>query len=166
MGRLKKTPSGFTAPELMLVVIIVGILATVAIPNLLPMVELIRLRSTADVIKRQLIVARTRAMSDPNIHCGVLYDTASKPQRAMIFFDKGTNYVVDASDTTSKYFGTYTLPKSVKMSVPASQGVTNQIIVFRGDGSAKNGGAITLTNKFNKIRSVHVLASTGRIKIQ
>jgi prepilin-type N-terminal cleavage/methylation domain-containing protein len=162
----RKSAAGFTVPELLLVVVIVVVLATLAVPNLLPMVELIRLRSTADVIKRQLIVARTRALSDPNIHCGVLFDTDSRPQRTMIFFDRGTPYVVEAADTASKYMGVYAITPAVTMSVPASQGITNRIIVFRGDGSAKNGGSITLTNRYNKVRTVNVLASTGRIRIQ
>jgi prepilin-type N-terminal cleavage/methylation domain-containing protein len=158
--------SGFTLVETMLVVIIVGLLASLAVPNMLAMIEMIRLRGAADIIKRELIVARTRAIADPYVHCGVLFDTASRPQRVMIFFDRGTSYAIDTTDTVNKYMGVNTVAKGISLRIPSTSGITDKIVVFRGDGSAKRGGNIQLVNRFNRVKTIRVQESTGRVKVQ
>jgi prepilin-type N-terminal cleavage/methylation domain-containing protein len=163
MSRAKNN-SGVTLMELMIVIVIIGLMAAVALPNMVPLVEMTKLRTAANTIKRQMIVARTRALADPYKHVGVYVNIKTTPHKAFIFFDTGTNpYHYDAADAV--YWGSYEVPKNIQISIPGSGGVTDSTVVFRGDGSAKNGGAIVLTNRYGKTRTVNVLASTGRVKM-
>jgi prepilin-type N-terminal cleavage/methylation domain-containing protein len=161
MSRLKSN-SGITMIELITVIVIVGLLAALATPNILPLVDTIKLRTGANTIKRLMIVARTRALSDPNTHVGVgLIDST----QACVFFDvpAGTQYHRDATDPL--YLGTYKLPQGIKTIIPSSGGITDSVVVFRGDGSAKNGGNIQVKSKRGSIKTINVLASTGRVRV-
>jgi len=163
---MKNRNAGWTIIETMLIVVIVGILTAAGIPKYSQMIEGMKLRSAAVNIQRSLIAARTRAIADPNIHCGVFFDTTSTKSRVFIYSDSsGTPYTVSVGDTTVKYLGTYTVPKTIKISIGANP-ITNKCVVFRGDGSAKYGGDVVVTNAYNKTKTIDILAATGRIKIQ
>lgn len=163
---------GYTIVELLVAILILVVLAAVAVPYMVPMVGIIKLRTAADTIKRQMIVARTRALSDPNTHVGVCFDTRTSPNRSFIFLDvpTGTAYHYDWNSDPI-YMGEYRVPSGVWDSLPPPPasggiGITDSVVVFRGDGSAKNGGSIIVKNKYGAFRTVSVLASTGRVKVQ
>lgn len=160
---------GYTIVELLVIVLIIGLLAALATPKLSVMVETIKLRTAANAIKRQLIIARTRALADPNIHVGVYVNTRVTPNQSFVFLDLPTgtlNHYDWNSDPV--YMGTYTAPNGVHDSLPsvAAGGVQDSVVVFRGDGSAKNGGSIIVVNSLGTIRTISVLPSTGRVKVQ
>jgi Tfp pilus assembly protein FimT len=153
--------SGWTLMETMIAVVMVGILAAAAIPKFGPMLESMKLRTAAMTVQRALVAARTRAIADPSVHCGVVFVGSTK---LIIYPDSsGTPYVVNQLDTASKYLGTYTMPRNI---VLTEVSVSNHCIVFRGDGSAKTDGTVTVGNKYNKTKTINVLATTGRIKVR
>jgi prepilin-type N-terminal cleavage/methylation domain-containing protein len=163
--RIKSNSSGWTLPEMLVAIFMVAILAVAAIPDFSPMLEGLKLRTAAMNVQRALLTARTRAISDPNVHCGVVF----KDSVLIIFPDSasaGTPYRVDVSDTASKYLGLYKLPKNIFVRSLASDTISYNCIVFRGDGSAKYGGTVYVVNKYNKTKNINVLATTGRIKVQ
>jgi prepilin-type N-terminal cleavage/methylation domain-containing protein len=157
---------GFSLVEMIVAILIVGILAAVAVPYMNPMVGLVKLRTAANSIKRQMIVARTRALSDPNTHVGVYINTSTNT--SLIFLDTNTATPYQYYSGDPVYMGTYQLPTAIWDSIPPTSagGITNNVVVFRGDGSAKNGGSIIVKNKYGATRTVSVLASTGRAKVQ
>ena len=159
-----KKSAGITLVELIVVIAMAGIISAWAVPNLVKMVEMTKLRTAANMIKRQMLVARTRAISDPYKHCGVVIDDIK--QQSFVFFDNTTPYVVNTADTVNKYGGIYKMPRGDTLLIPSSNGIQNQCVVFRGDGSAKYGGSVQVKNKYNMIRTITVEASTGRVKVQ
>jgi prepilin-type N-terminal cleavage/methylation domain-containing protein len=153
--------SGWTLVETIIAVVVIGILAAAAIPNFSPMLESMKLRTAALNVQRTLVAARTRAIADPNVHCGVVFVGSTK---IIIYPDSsGIPYFVNPLDTASKYLGIYTMPSNI---VLTEVSVSNHCIVFRGDGSAKTDGTVTVSNKYNKTKTINVLATTGRIKVQ
>lgn len=166
MKKPHSTESGFTIIELSMAIAIVGILAVLAIPRIGPMQEKIRLRNAAHVIERQLAMAKSRAVSDPYTHCGVYFDLISSPQKTFIFYDNpaGTANVYN-SGTDAITMGVNILPPRITLALPASGAIVNNVIIFRGNGSAKNGGTVVLKNRYDEKRNINVLPSTGRIKV-
>ena len=63
------------------------------------------------------------------------------------------------------YMGDIKMPKNITLSIAGTSPVINNVVVFRGDGSAKDGGSVQLTNRFLKTRTINVLPSTGRVKV-
>jgi type II secretory pathway pseudopilin PulG len=156
-----KNEAGWTLVETIIIVFMVGVLAAVATPNLLPMLEIMKLRTAAINVQRSLISARTRAIADPSIHCGVVFRDSTL---LMIYPDSsGTPYVVNVNDTSSKYLGIYYMPKNIFLKEVT---VSNHCIVFRGDGSAKTDGSVYVYNRYNQRRTISVLGTTGKIKVQ
>ena len=157
--------AGFTLIEVVVAIAIAGILAVLAVPNFLKLVEKTKLNAAANTIKRQMLSARTRAIADPYKHCGLAVDVSN--QKTYIFFDSLTPYTINTTDTVNKYTGVFIMPGTIIMSIPTGgSGIQNNCVVFRGDGSAKYGGSVQVTNKYNATKTINVVASTGRVKVQ
>ena len=151
--------------EVVVAIAIAGIAAVLAVPNFLQLVEKTKLTTTANTIKRQILMARMRAIADPYKHCGVAVDV--NKQKTYVFFDTLNTYALTTTDTVDKYAGIYIMPKGITMSIPTGgSGIQNSCVVFRGDGSAKYGGSVQVTNKYNVIKTINVVASTGRVRVQ
>lgn len=163
-GRIKQ--NGFSIVELLIVVIIIGIVAAVAIPATKPLTENIRLITTANAIKHKLYMAKTRALGDPLVHCGVVFDTVSKPNTVQAFLDNGIPVGNNMYDPLNDhvFLAPYEVPKTIKLQISGT--VNPNVVIFRGDGSAKIPGlTLTITNERNKSKRITVLPSTGRIKL-
>ncbi len=135
-------------------------------PSMRPMIENMQMSMVVNSMKHQLVCARTRALQDSKIHCGVHFDTLSKPQQLQVFLDSGNpehdGVYTRGSDQT---FGApYVLPPTITFSISGTGG--NRDIVYRGDGSAKiHGMTITVRTSRGKIKTLTVLPSTGKTKI-
>lgn len=151
--------------ELLVVVVISGIVAAWTVPNFLKMVEKTKLTAAANTIKRQILMARVRAISDPYKHCGLAVDVNN--QKTYVFFDSLTPYAINPTDTIDKYAGVFIIPQGITLSIPGGgTGIQNNCVVFRGDGSAKFGGSVQVQNRYNAIKTINIVASTGRVKVQ
>ena len=155
---------GFSLIELLIVIVILGILTSAAVPLMKPLLENLELRTSANAIKHQLYMARTRALGDPIVHCGVKFDTLK--HTIQTFLDDGVPVGNDQFDPGSDHIFmlAYTLPKKITMQIGGTG--HNNVIVFRADGSAKvRGLTLTIANSSKKTKTISVLSSTGRIKV-
>lgn len=155
---------GFSFLELIIVITIITVSSALAIPSIKKAVEYLKLKSTVNVIKHQLFLARTSSVSNTAIHCGVSFNFESSPQESIVFYDDstGTRYKYDPG--IDKIIEQNKLPKSITFEKNSHDGIINDAIVFRGDGSSKYGGSVSLVSK-NFSSRINVLASTGRIKV-
>jgi prepilin-type N-terminal cleavage/methylation domain-containing protein len=157
---------GLSILELIVVVAVIGLLSMVAIPSMKPLLEDIRLRTSANSIKHQLYIAKSRALGDSQVHCGIFFDTINKPNTIQTFLDDGAPANNNQYDPGKDhlFMDSYKLPPTVKLQIGGAG--HNNVIVFRGDGSAKvRGLTLTIRNSLNKTKTISVLSSTGRIKL-
>jgi len=163
-----KTMRGFTFLEVMVVLLIVGLLAVVFRPSSRPLIEGMRLRSSAFNIKSQILTAKTRAVANPKVHCGVYFDMVSTTHSSLLFFDNGSGSDYRYATGDGLYVAAQKLPKGISFqSYTSSHPDPNaRAIVFRGDGSAKYNATIVIKNSYGKTKTIDVLASTGRIRMQ
>jgi prepilin-type N-terminal cleavage/methylation domain-containing protein len=163
-GNAERTPlfsAGFTMVETMVVVAIIVITAALIAPSMIGLVQWTKLQGAVTALKNQLVTAKVRAIANPSVHCGVYFDMTSVPKKTIIFFDDNGNYVYDPG-SDHMYLTTYDVEKTCQLQI---SGITNSCIVFRGDGSAKTGGKITLQTS-RSTSTINVSAGSGRIKIQ
>jgi prepilin-type N-terminal cleavage/methylation domain-containing protein len=171
----RENADGVTLVELLVVIALLGLLAVVAAPSAKTYFASLALRTATNAIKHQLILAKTRAMGNPNMHCGVYFDSSVTPNQTQPFMDTATFYQFSGADPN--YMPAYKLPNNVTLSVGGTG--SDKVLVFRGDGSAKTGVpgitnnqiivTITITGRsetFTKSKTISVLPSTGRIKVQ
>jgi prepilin-type N-terminal cleavage/methylation domain-containing protein len=172
MIKHREGSNGFSMIEVIVAIAIVSLMAVVAVPNFRPFIDRLRLRTATNTIKQQLLLAKTRALGDPIVHCGVYFNTTPNPNQTLAFLDDGAgaNANNDRYDAGSDhvFVVVYTLPKNITMTIPVAGG-HNNVIMFRGDGSAKV-RSLTITLKIGndsaKSKTITVLASTGRIRVQ
>jgi prepilin-type N-terminal cleavage/methylation domain-containing protein len=157
---------GYTMIEIMAVLVVVGIVMSLAYPKFTSFIRMMELRSTVANVRRQLMVAKVKAVSNPQIHCGVYFNLRSSPPSALVFLDTDSNSYAYSPTGDKRYATPYQLPKGMALSIIPD---TQETIVFRGDGSAHTNAKVVVTTSLNKktTRSdtVDVLANTGRIKV-
>ena len=160
---------GFTAVEILFVVVLIGILTALAVKPVTGLLQRIKIQNAADGVRRLLLNARVRAVSNSQRHCGVSFvlSNGTAPtdyDYAFAFFDQAppnADNVYNVGDTLYGAKFKVSRGDKIKMTlVPA----TTADIVFRGDGSANTGLNIVLTLN-NYVDTVNVLPSTGRVKV-
>ena len=166
----RSTISGYTLVEMLITLAVITVLTAMAIPSLSKMVDSVRLNSTASIIKRQLMTAKTRAVTNPIFHCGVYVNGNAYPPYMKTFSDTNSNNVYDAGE---KVYDSTALPVFITMKVPGgSAAKKDSAIIFRGDGSAyntdnrKNKIKLCMRRDTTKAKTISVLAITGRIRLQ
>ena len=163
--QFSKNSNGFSMIEVIVVLAIIGLLAMVARPSVKPFLEGIRLRTAANTIKQQLILAKTRALGDPNVHAGVSFKTTF-PYSIVAFLDDDPSAINDYTYTANDHVlaPSYSLPKTDTLTLVSGANP----IVFRGDGSAKARAIFFIYYNYKGVKrgdTISVLASTGRIRI-
>jgi len=155
--------AGFSLLEVLVTIAMITILTGLASVGLSGFLRNLRLRTASDVVKNQLLVAGLRAGANASIPCGVYFDMTN--HKSLVFFDDGPTTRYQYSSTEDRtYSSAVALPPGFTF-VATSTPLTNNCIVFRGDGSAKAGGSIRIRDPSGRIREISVLASTGRVKV-
>lgn len=153
---------GLTLLEVTMALIVLGIMCAFAFSPLRGFLRGIDFRNSGDNIKRLIQTAQSRAMANPNVHVGVYFDRASKPNKAFLFQDKAnpSAYSYDGASDPG-----YLQPEVLKKGIvfQALPGFPDEVI-FRGDGSAWKSMKILITDG-TRMDTLDVLASTGRVRL-
>lgn len=153
----KNGEHGFTLAELMIVMVILGILATLALPNLSGMFSQNKLRTSTSAVTSSLYLARTKAVNE-----GALY--------GVMFLTSGEFYVVSEPKSTPVRFGTsHRLEEGISIT---ENTFVNDIAIFNEYGqldrsclpSGEMTGSITLSNGSIDSTRVDVTFISGRIR--
>jgi prepilin-type N-terminal cleavage/methylation domain-containing protein len=157
----KNRLSGFTMIELMIIIVIIGIAAAMAVPSFFRSMPRIETRSAARGILNYVRLARSRAVSercqfgvyiDVNGGQYVLFkDTINPPQET---YNEGDSVVAG--------------PLIIDPDVFLSRSTfTNDCVVFLPTGGASESGVYTVSSADTSVSyTVSVLGSTGRSKMQ
>ncbi len=156
---IKKTQKGFSLVELMIVVVIVGVMATLAAGQFDKFFRQQRLKSAGKNLLSDLRLARSYAVArrdqygiyfNPNARQYILFKDVVNP----------SSYTYDVGDSIIK---TITLPTIFSMN---NCTFPNTAVVYLSTGSASSSGMVDIYNsELAKYVRANVLASTGRVKL-
>ena len=152
--------------EVLMVIIIIFIMALMARPALKSFSPSFSLHTSAKTIRQMLVLAKSRALGDPNVHAGIYLSNTNFPDSVIAFLDDDATSLNDYQYTPGK---DHLLAPALKLSrsdtLVIDPSITFNTIVFRGDGSAKTSARFYIKSKFNRCDTISVLASTGRIRL-
>ena len=153
--------AGFTMLEMMIIVVIIGIVAAMAVPSFFNTIPRLKARTEARNILNFVRLARSKAVSggaqygvyiDINNRQYILFKDTINP--AQVMYNTGDSVVV----------GPETLDPDV---VLTNSTFTNNSVVFTPTGGASQSGSFTLDNTDGgSSYTVSVLSSTGKSKLQ
>ncbi len=141
---------GLTLVELAVVMVIIGVVAALAVPNVGRWLPNYRLRSATRDIVSTLRLAQMKAVST-SLNYQVSFNVA------------GGNYILqrNTGGLWVNEGGSQALPSGISLNTTFA----NNTALFRSDSSS-NGGSVVLQNSKGGINTVTVLFTTGKITIK
>lgn len=152
---------GISLLEILVVVVVIITMAGLARSPMSRYYRTLEQKHAVAGIRKLIQTARSRAMSNPSVHCGVSFDLGSVPPRAFLFEDSYAPgaYAYDP-EKDKPYLAPLVLPKKTVLSIPAEY---PPALIYRGDGSAYLSAMVIVESPGFK-DTVDVLASTGRVR--
>lgn len=162
---LRARAHGFTVVQLVVAIAVVGILGAFAKPMVQSISAVFKQRAAVAAIKQTLIAARTRAMSNPTVNCGVYFELTGMKRKVGMFEDTHdpASFTYNAAQD-KRYRQPVELAAGVTLSIPPSTPNYPNAVIFRGDGSAHLSSRVVVATGFRR-DTIDVLASTGRVKV-
>lgn len=144
---------GFTLIEIMIVIVIMGIMAAIATPNLMSYMSRLRLNGAARQVMTDLMLARGKAVSE-NKRVGVVF---TSNHQYTIFSDNNQNSAIDT--------GELTVSKNIQAEFADVTLSSNTSPIFLPNGSvlSATNGTVTLSNTSGSKQVT--TSSAGRVRI-
>jgi len=154
--------SGFTMLEMMIIVVIIGIMAGLAVPSFMSWIPKMKLKNDARQNLNLLRQARSKSVSD-NSQYGIYFDIANKQ---IHFFEDNNNPELTCYEPGSDSL--VIPPVNLESNVSFGECLFNgDAVVFYPNGSASTSGSITVQDTTSdNFFTISVLASTGRVKME
>lgn len=152
--------AGFTLTELMVVLVIAGILAAVAIPGLNKFLRSVDLNGQIQQAATTIRVVRQRAISENNNYVITWDDTI----KGWGWYDDDNNNGVQ--DGTEKHQSPVALPAWITVTNSGTNPFASPIVTFFPNGSASESGTCIYTNSDGYARSLSIVRPTGMVTAQ
>ena len=148
---------GFTLPEVMAGIVIMGIVIAASVPNLVSYRESQRMATACDRVAAACRAARAQARSQNH---SIIVEYRTDDSEIAVIEDADDNGVADAGEPVH----VFSLPGGVTL---ASTTFTGDQLVFNGRGQALEGGSVTLQARSDRVEPmrVRVSAGTGYVKV-
>ncbi|OGC81050.1 MAG: hypothetical protein A2W07_04910 [candidate division Zixibacteria bacterium RBG_16_43_9] len=155
----KKNQKGFSFIEMMIVVVIIGVMATLAVGKFDKFFRQQRLKSAGRDLLSDLRLARSYAISG-RAQYGIYFDQNAR--QYVLFKDvvNPSNYTYDVGDSVVKTISLSSIFSLNNCTFP------NTAVVYLSTGSASSSGTVDIYNaELAKYVRTDVLASTGRVRL-
>lgn len=153
MEMQRKTNKGFTVAELMIVLVIIGVLASISTPYFLEYLKNQRLNGATRELYSALMNARMQAVSENR---KIIVEIVSNHQYRFVR-DINGNEVIDAGDVTGATTDIHPAYPDITFSA-------NFNPVFRPNGTGKN-PVITISSSSLTKKNCIYISTAGRIRI-
>jgi type IV fimbrial biogenesis protein FimT len=155
--------SGVSMLEMMIVVVVIGLLAAISLPNFGGAIKKMKFDNEGRDIVSALRYARSAAITLQQ-PIGVYFDTNDDQKKAQVFLDRvsvGTN----SFEPGDSLLRSYDLPASVSY---FNATFTGQTVVFQPDGTASAGGFVVAhasSDAGPRSFTIGVTAGSGRVRL-
>ncbi|MEK7664498.1 MAG: prepilin-type N-terminal cleavage/methylation domain-containing protein [Patescibacteria group bacterium] len=147
--------AGFTLIEIIVVVVILGILATVAISNFALQKQETDLSGNAQDVVNILRLAQSKTLaSTSNSQYGVYFDSSASPNKYVLF--KGASY----ASRDSSYDINYSLPSTMEF-FSVSFGGGNEVVFDKLTGTTAQSGSLSVKMKLDTGQSKNIFVSNS-----
>lgn len=155
--RSPRRPAGFSLPEMMIVLVIMGIVLSMAVPNFVRIGRRDAVETAAYDIQRVLSVTRQKALSK-RANYKVVFDTANR--RATVFRKSAGAWVSDTAEPVE-------WREDLTLSLSVGGSASNLDVVLEPQGTVASGDApaeFTFSNAHGDSSRINMVR-TGRIRI-
>jgi prepilin-type N-terminal cleavage/methylation domain-containing protein len=157
----RRRVAGFTLIELAIVCVLVGILATIAIPLFTKVIPRIKTKAEARNILNTVRIARSRAIAE-NVQYGVYFESNAK--RYTLFKDITTPSLMTFTAGDSIIGSAIVMDPNV---VYTAINFANNCIMMLPTGAASQSGTVVVNDGAGDTPlTISVLAATGKTKLQ
>lgn len=153
--------AGFTMLEMMIIVVIIGIMAAIAVPSFFNAIPRLKARSEARNILNSMRLARSKAVSE-GAQYGVYLDVSN--MQYILFKDTVNPTQLVHNEGDSVIVGPEELDSDVFLT---NSTFSNDCVIFLPTGGASQSGSFTFDiADGGSSYTVSVLSSTGKSKLQ
>ncbi|MFH1337149.1 MAG: GspH/FimT family pseudopilin [Candidatus Zixiibacteriota bacterium] len=152
---------GFTMLEMMIIVVVIGIIATLSLPGFGKVMDRLKLKTAGRDVVSAMRFARSAAVSQKD-QFGVYFDQSARTflifkdiaNQSSFTYDVGADSVIQIKN----------LPRNVNFGYTSIPGPA---IIFKPNGSAYTSGQVYMSSygQYEGYLTVDVLGSTGRVKL-